>query len=157
MSKGRLDYAVSWWLGSQLDELAKHAGSGRQRERAYAKAMLAVDQAKARLEKLTREKVGTARLHAAGDLSAAEYRSALAENEAEAAAAHEALVEAQADVPLAPIGDAIETLIKFGEETHDDAAQFNVLLAKVIDRVEVTKETVTIYPVTGKPNVVPRL
>ncbi len=39
-----------------------------------------------------------------------------------------------------------ETLIKLGKQTDDDSAQINTLLAEVIDRVELTKEQVAIFP-----------
>lgn len=157
MSKSKLDRAVFWWLGTRIEDIAKHAGAGKAREKAHAKASNAVDKARARLDKLSREKIGLARLNAAGDLSTAEYRAALTENEAEAAAAAEELRVAQAELDrLAPVDDVYAAIEKWGEE-HDDPAEYNVLLSKVIDRIEVTKEQVVIHPVVGKSHGVPRL
>lgn len=181
MSKRRLDQMVFWWLGTRLDELARHAGLARSRDRARARAQGRAERAKARLDKLTREKVGTARLRAAGDLTVPEYDEAKRLNRADTEAAERDLREAQDEAErLAPVEDVYETLVRFGEsagfppvpdgdgavlatDEYDAAtdptapAVYNALLTKVIDRVEVFKEQVVIYPVIGKPHDISRL
>lgn len=149
MSKAKLERAIFNWCGTRLDELATHAGSGKARDRAYARASLDAEKARARATKLTKQKVGLARLYAADDLSATEYRTAMSENEAEMKAATEALAAAQSDMDrLAPVADIYETLIQWGEG-HQDPAEYNVLLGKVIDRIDVTKQAIAVCPVVG--------
>lgn len=153
-----LDRVVTWWLSSRLDELARHASSAKQRDRALAKATANMEQIKAKLEKLSRERVGNVRAHSAGDLTESEFSEAKRQNAAETATAQEALTAAQVEVDrLAPVADVYDALIKFGEQTDDDPAAYNTLLARVIDHVDVTKTDITIYPVIGDSYDVPRL
>lgn len=157
MSKGKLNKAVFWWLGTRTDELARHASAGRDLDKQRAKAESARDAARALLVKLDKEKVATVRLYAQGDLTDAQYREAKRQNQAETKKAETAFTEAEDRVErLAPTQDEYETLMKWGEE-HDDPAEYNALLSKVIDRIEVTKDQVEIFPLVGPSHTVPRL
>lgn len=160
MSRSKLDRAVFWWLGSRIDELARHAGEGKAREKEHGKALRALDAANDRLAALSKERIGLIRVQAAsaGDLlSTDEIRAALAENEAETRTATQARDEAQREVErLAPVDDVYEAVEKWGE-AHTDPAEFNVLLSRVIKKIDVTKEQVVIWPMVGQPHTVPRL
>jgi hypothetical protein len=107
------DRAVSWWLSSRLEDLARHAGTVKQRDRAHARAVARSAKAKILIEKLTREKIATARLHAAGDLTLPAYEEAKRQNQAELDAASEAQADALTEAErLAPVQDVYEALIR---------------------------------------------
>lgn len=157
MSRSKLDKAVFWWLGSRIEELAKNATESAARASEHARAIADRDRASAQVAKLTKEKIGLARLHSAGDLSPSEYREALDSSEADLvlakkvhAATHD-LVER-----LAPVEDVYDAIEKWGEQ-HTDPAEFNVLLSRVIQRLDVTKDRVVVFPVIGEPVDLPRL
>jgi site-specific DNA recombinase len=154
VSRPYLESVVGLWLGGRVDQLASEAAGRRpSQEKRLADAEKLVKRTAAAVEALVDQQaefaVESVRLNPKVLARAAAKMEA---ELAKAEAAHEAATVAHAEVAADVDGDVFEQLQKaFGGDIATDvpvesieASEWNALVARVIDRVTVTKDDIVI-------------
>jgi hypothetical protein len=152
MRRTALERQFSFFLATVLEDVGKavvgKAGEALQSERAAA--LRRATEAREEVEGASEARTNLAVLKASGDLDEAEYREALRRVNARADDARERLGAAEATADAAdPLTDVYEQLEKGGEGMTPQA--WNLVLKRVVQRVEVSDESLLFVPTLGKP------
>jgi len=154
ITRVRLETLVALWLGGRVREWAdrQEEAAGIDDERAVL--LKDLDAARAEEDRLGRGRANAARLLALGEVDEDDYREAraAADEARREVAGRVADLEARLDA-LAPDADVFERLARsegiYGGGGADPQA-WSVLLRKIIRRVEVGPDTVTLTPWRGE-------
>jgi DNA invertase Pin-like site-specific DNA recombinase len=157
ITRGTLDAQFTYFLMGHAETLA-HRVTTKAQKAEDAKATEVESRAATARETL--ENLSTARTRlgiawAEGNLSDAEYRDALRDNDEKAEAARQDLEGAELTIADSmPIEDAADALVKHGEGISD--AEWRQVLRRTVDRVVVSRDEIRFVPVMGDPKVVDR-
>lgn len=156
VNRTTVEHVVAVWLGGRVDELARYAWDDTQRAEERSRLVALVDARAARLRDLESALGRLATGWAKGLLDDAGYQAARNEIEVEVHAAGAELEDAKEQLSLlAPIGEDVYERLVAGTQDMD-TGEWNGLLRRVVASVTVTDSTITVVPLSGEPDVIPR-
>lgn len=151
-----IENVVGKWLGAHIETLAAHAYEDKSRTDERAQVETRRDAALAAVEAHERSLGKLTTLLATDVIDQTAYNASRSEIDANLKAARASLREAHHALDsLAPVDLDVYERLAAGTEGMD-SAEWNHLLKRVIDRVEVHKDGLRMVPVVGEPVQLPR-
>lgn len=151
-----LEHKIAMWLGGRIDELAQHAYDGSDRDKERHKITMKIGNITQERVEIEQSLGKLATGWSTGLLDDTGYQAARTSQQAARAALDEVLGElhARLDALLPLDADVYDRLLAATEDM--DSGEHNTLLKRVIDRVVVSPDHVTVFPVAGELTVYAR-
>jgi site-specific DNA recombinase len=156
ISRVRLETLVGLWLGGQVEEWANHAEATADVEDQRARLVKEIDAERADEDRIREGLRAAQRLVTRGAMSEDDFVDRKREVDVELREIDERLSDLQARLDaLDPDGDVYDRLARALPEDMPPE-EWNALLRKLIRRIVVNKQTITIEPWTGEAQIYDR-